>query len=50
MPEVRIVEAEPGLVGGLDGESREATERLLNAALDSAELPRPRSRVTVLHG
>ena len=50
MPEVRIVKAEPGLVGGLDGESWEATERLLNAALHSAELPRPGSRVTVLDG
>ena len=48
MPEVRIVKAEPGLVGGLNGESGEAAERLLDAALDSAVLPRPGSRVTGL--
>ena len=37
MPEVRIVKSEPGLVGGLDGESGQAAERLLEEYLLGVE-------------
>ena len=50
LPQVRVVKAEPGLVGRLDREERKRSERPLDAALDIVELPRPLCRGAVFDG